>query len=160
MGVLKGKENDRFLHSSIEDNKTKRNTFGRKISFLLATCMLVIGLLSGCSAAKDESSAPSSKEMKMAATSDALKAESAQSSDAKSAAPAAAAGGITSNADSCIQSERGSHRTSAYGRKNAPITVMPATGSDQEAGFNRKLIYRANLVMPVEDYSKAQTAAT
>ncbi len=35
---------------------------------------------------------------------------------------------------------------------------MPATGSDEAAGFNRKLIYRANLVMPVEDYSKAQTA--
>ena len=158
MGVLKGKENDRFLHSSIEDNKTKRNTFGRKISFLLATCMLVIGLLSGCSAAKDESSAPSSKEMKMAATSDALKAESAQSSDAKSAAPAAAAGGITSNADSSSKAKEGATELAPTEGKNATITVMPATGSDEAAGFNRKLIYRANLVMPVEDYSKAQTA--
>jgi hypothetical protein len=81
--------------------------------------------------------------MNMAATSDAVKTES--SHDAKSAAPAAAAGG---KAAELAPTEV----------KNAPITVMPATGSDEAAGFNRKLIYRANLVMPVDDYSKAQTA--
>ncbi|MDQ0876867.1 cbb3-type cytochrome oxidase subunit 3 [Paenibacillus sp. V4I3] len=158
MGVLKSKMNGRFMQSSIENYKTKRNTFGRKISFLLATCMLVISLLSGCSSAKDESSAPSSKEMKMAATSDALKAESAQSADAKSAAPAAAAGGKASSADSSSKGKEGAAEIAPTEVKNAPITVMPATGSDEAAGFNRKLIYRANLVMPVEDYSKAQTA--
>ncbi|NOU76113.1 DUF4349 domain-containing protein [Paenibacillus sp. LMG 31458] len=158
MGVIKSKENGRFMHSSIAANKTKRNRLVRKISFLLATCMLVISILSGCSAAKDESSAPSSKEMKMSATSDALKAESAKSIDAKSAAPAAAAGGKTSSADATSKGKEGTAEIAPTDVKNAPITVMPATGSDDAAGFNRKLIYRANLVMPVEDYSKAQTA--
>ncbi|KRF32171.1 hypothetical protein ASG93_07645 [Paenibacillus sp. Soil787] len=144
MGVLKSKVHGSFMQSSTAANKTKRNRFGRKISFLLAACMLVIGLLSGCSSSKNESSMSSSADMKMVATSDAIKPESAKSLDAKSAAPAAAAG----KADELAPTEV----------KNAPITVMPATGNDEAAGFNRKLIYRANLVMPVEDYSKAQTA--
>lgn len=38
--------------------------------------------------------------------------------------------------------------------KDATMAVMPAIGSDEAAGFNRKLIYRANLVMPVDDYGK------
>lgn len=158
MGVLKSKENGRLMHSSISANKTKRNTFGRKISFLLATCMLVIGLLSGCSASKNDSSATSSKELNKVATSDTLKGESAQSVDAKSAAPAAAAGGNASSADALSKGKEGAAGVAPTDVKNAPITVMPATGSDEAAGFNRKLIYRANLVMPVEDYSKAQTA--
>lgn len=158
MGVLKSKVNGRFMHSSISANKTKRSTFGRKISFLLATCMLVIGLLSGCSTSKNDSSAPSSKELNKVATSDALKGESAQSVDAKAAAPAAAAGGNASSADALSKGKEGAAGVAPTDVKNAPITVMPATGSDEAAGFNRKLIYRANLVMPVEDYSKAQTA--
>nr|WP_173186446.1 DUF4349 domain-containing protein [Paenibacillus frigoriresistens] len=143
MGVLNSKENDRYMRRSNDANKTKRKSFDRKLSLLLASCMLVISLLSGCSSSKSDSSAASSKDMNMAATSDAVKPESAH--DAKSAAPAAAAGG---KAAELAPTEV----------KNAPITVMPATGSDGAAGFNRKLIYRANLVMPVDDYSKAQTA--
>ncbi|KQX64733.1 DUF4349 domain-containing protein [Paenibacillus sp. Root444D2] len=160
MGVLKSEGNCRFVQSSISANKTKRYRFDReKISFLLATCILLISLLSGCSSSKSDSSAASSKEMKMAATNDAVKSDSALSVDAKSAAPAAAAaGGKTSNADALTKSKDGAAEQAPSDVKNAPITVMPATGSDEAAGFNRKLIYRANLVMPVDDYSKAQTA--
>lgn len=158
MGVLKSKENGRFMPSGITANKTKRNRFVRKISFLLATCMLVIGLLSGCSASKNDSSAPSSKELNNVATGDSLKSESAQSADAKFAAPAAAAGGKANSSDAISKGKEGAAEIAPTDVKNAPITVMPATGSDEAAGFNRKLIYRANLVMPVEDYSKAQTA--
>ncbi|MDQ0921334.1 DUF4349 domain-containing protein [Paenibacillus sp. V4I5] len=158
MGVFKSKENGRFMPSSIAANKTKRNKFVRNISFLLATCMLVLGLLSGCSASKNDSSATSSKELNMVATSEALKGESTQLADAKSAAPAAAAGGKASSADTSFKGKEGAAEIAPTEVKNAPITVMPATGSDEAAGFNRKLIYRANLVMPVEEYSKAQTA--
>lgn len=159
MGVLKSNENVRFMHSSIAAKKTMRNRFGRRISFLLASFMLVISLLSGCSSSKSDSSKSSSNDMNMIATSDTVKPESAH--DAKSAAPAAAAAaaeGKASSSEALTKPKEGAAELAPNDIKNAPITVMPATGSDEAAGFNRKLIYRANLVMPVEDYSKAQTA--
>ncbi|SDM90297.1 protein of unknown function [Paenibacillus sp. yr247] len=155
MGVLKSKEISIFMYRSITAKKAKRIRFGRKISFLLATCMLVISLLSGCSASKSDSSKSSATEMKMGTSSNEAQPEALRADDKKVVAPAAkAASGQTGNAKETASMAN----QSPAEVKNAPITVMPATGSDEAGGFNRKLIYRANLVMPVEDYSKAQTA--
>lgn len=159
MGFLKSIKSGKVMQRRIETYKAEQIRFGRKISFLLATCMLVIGLLSGCSASKSESSAPAAKEMNMDAKSDTLSTQSAKSVDAKAAAPAVGASGKTgSSTDSSSKAKDVEADLAPTAANNAPITVMPATGSDEAAGFNRKLIYRANLVMPVEDYSKAQTA--
>ncbi|MDR6880156.1 DUF4349 domain-containing protein [Bacillus sp. 3255] len=125
------------------------NTLRRKASLLLAMCMLAGSLLAGCSSSKEDSApgaaASSSKadslhvEGQTAAVAPAVKQQSTKSSDAKEA-PAAEAGAAPSEG------------------KDASMTIIPAaTGSDEAAGFNRKLIYRANLVMPVDDYAKAQT---
>ncbi|OCT17106.1 hypothetical protein A8709_24285 [Paenibacillus pectinilyticus] len=114
------------------------------------------GVLAGCgstssSTSKDEassvaSSATSAEKMKgqtsTTAASDQLTAGT-ESNASHAAAPAAKADAASSK---------------QVDNKEVPSTVIPASGNDQEAGFNRKLIYRANLVMPVEDYSKAQTA--
>lgn len=117
---------------------------------MIVLCLLALGLLAGCSSSseskQDASTAASKSEMDMQTSG----ATADQFADAKkmnqsNAAPAAMAKEATTKAPT------------VDGKAAAPNVVMPASGNDQEAGFNRKLIYRANLVMPVEDYSKAQT---
>jgi hypothetical protein len=154
MGVLKS-EIGRFMYRSSAAKKVKRIRLGRKISLMLAACMLVIVLLSGCSASKSDTSKSSAAEMKMSTASDAGHSEALRADGKIAAAPAAQAANVQNG-----KSKEAATTTnqSPDEVKNATITVMPATGSDEAAGFNRKLIYRANLVMPVEDYSKAQTA--
>ncbi|KRE90420.1 hypothetical protein ASG89_08990 [Paenibacillus sp. Soil766] len=120
------------------------------LALMIVMCMLVLGLLAGCSSSsKSEQSASmadSKSDMNSVRTSGAT-ADQFASKDvsASNAAPAAKAKESTSIAPTSDD------------KSTTPNVVMPASGNDQEAGFNRKLIYRANLVMPVEDYSKAQT---
>ncbi|WP_171686212.1 DUF4349 domain-containing protein [Paenibacillus planticolens] len=125
----------------------------QKVSLLFAVCMLAGSLLAGCSSSKSETS--SSSGLQMSATSDAMKMDSPRAETQSASVPAVQA----QAASDAKGKEAGSAAESAPGdAKGGAITVMPAIGSDEAAGFNRKLIYRANLVMPVEDYSKAQTA--
>jgi hypothetical protein len=135
MGVLRGKM---WWHSKV------------MIAGILA--LLLIGSLAGCSASKDSSSSSSAK-------SEASRADTA-------AAPAAADGKNQSSADSLkvVSQNAGAANTAASSKgaaapaaSSAPITVTPALGNDGSDGFNRKLIYKANLVMPVKDYPAAQT---
>jgi hypothetical protein len=131
MGVLRGK----MWHSKV------------MIAGILA--LLLIGSLAGCSASKDSSSSSSAK-------SEATRADSA-------AAPAAAdAKNQSGSADSLKAvgqnaNTAASSKEAAPAASSAPITVTPAIGNDGSDGFNRKLIYKANLVMPVKDYPAAQT---
>lgn len=120
------------------------------LAVLIVLCMLALGALAGCStSSKSEQSASmadSKGEMNSVQTSGAT-ADQFASKDVKAsnAAPAAIANETTTKA------------STTEGKAAAPNAVIPASGNDQEAGFNRKLIYRANLVMPVEDYGRAQT---
>ncbi|NQX65456.1 DUF4349 domain-containing protein [Paenibacillus alba] len=120
---------------------------GRKWTtwYVLVVCIVVIALLSGCSSAAPDTAKSSTNETSDQIRMDGKQAETAKRSEDKAAAvPAAQAG----SGQLVVEKSKDA----------APISVMPATGSDEAAGFNRKLIYRANLVMPVEDYSKSQTA--
>jgi len=117
--------------------------------------ILVLTMLAGCSAAKSESSAKSAApEAPVAPAAQAASQPASMAHEQAAVASNAAAG---STAASIGQAAKDSAETKTDAVAQAPITVMPATGNDEAAGFNRKLIYHANLVMPVEDYSKAQT---
>ncbi|OPH47732.1 hypothetical protein BC351_09905 [Paenibacillus ferrarius] len=126
----------------------RRRKQGRKwtTSHIFVVCILVVALLSGCSSAVNDTAKSSlANETSDQMHVDGKQAEMAKRSEDKAAAVPAA--------------QAGSGQLAAEKSKDAAsISVMPAIGSDEAAGFNRKLIYRANLVMPVEDYSKSQTA--
>ncbi|BFT73330.1 DUF4349 domain-containing protein [Paenibacillus sp. P36] len=125
--------------------------WGQKVSLLLAVCMLIGSLVAGCSSSKND--AGSFSEQKMSSNSGAMAKEAPRAESQNAAAPA-----VQVHTTSDLKAaESGTAQTPADG-KDATMTVMPALGSDEAAGFNRKLIYRANLVMPVDDYGKAQTA--
>ncbi|UKS30284.1 DUF4349 domain-containing protein [Paenibacillus sp. HWE-109] len=148
MGVFKRKASKDLKQS------VTRGRVGKGLTVLIATAVLLAALLAGCSSAKDSSKSSSASEMKNDAMADSMQLSVTKQSDAKAAgAPAAQAAASTQK-----EGEKSSADTAPGGSKSSAITVMPATGSDEAAGFNRKLIYRANLVMPVEDYSKSQTA--
>ncbi|OAS13647.1 DUF4349 domain-containing protein [Paenibacillus oryzisoli] len=121
-----------------------------RIGVMVVLCMLVLGALAGCSSSsKSEHSASmadSKGEMNSVQTTGAT-ADQFTNKDvnASNVAPAPIAKESTTKA------------STTEGKAAVPNAVIPASGNDQEAGFNRKLIYRANLVMPVEDYSSAQT---
>ncbi|MFC5450193.1 DUF4349 domain-containing protein [Paenibacillus aestuarii] len=122
-----------------------------KLLHMIMLSLLLLSALAGCSSAKSESSAKSAAPEAQAASQPASMANAAQ--DQAAVAPGTAATG-TAAGSSRVANDSAQAKIDAA---PAPITVMPATGNDAAAGFNRKLIYRANLVMPVEDYSKAQT---
>ncbi|MGO4496985.1 DUF4349 domain-containing protein [Paenibacillus sp. 2RAB27] len=121
------------------------------LTLLIVMCMLVLAVLAGCS-----SSSKSQQDASMAASKGEM--NSVQKSDATSDKFADAKQVNQSNAAPAAEAKEATAKAPAVdGKTAAPNVVMPPSGNDQEAGFNRKLIYRANLVMPVEDYSKAQT---
>ncbi|WNR46432.1 DUF4349 domain-containing protein [Paenibacillus roseipurpureus] len=130
-----------------------------KLGGWIAVIVLVVGVLTGCgstSSKEDRSpSTASSSEMKMVQPEVATsmnQAGGAKDSVAAKVAPAAMASVADANKK---QSETSDLKAAP---SSAPNAVLAATGSEQDAGFNRKLIYHANIVMPVEDYVKAQTA--
>lgn len=126
----------------------------QKGSVLLAVCLLVACLLAGCSKSfRDETTA--SSEQKMSSSSGAAQMDAPRAESQRADAPATQAQAASDLKGKAADSLTAEPQPDS---KQAAITVMPAIGSDEAAGFNRKLIYRANLVMPVDDYGKAQTA--
>ncbi|SEB41718.1 DUF4349 domain-containing protein [Paenibacillus sp. GP183] len=121
----------------------------RKVMIAGILALLLMGSIVGCSASRDAKSsgsatsadtaaAPAAADMKNQSSTESLKLKSVDQN--ASAANTAA-----------------SSKMAAPAASSAPITVTPAIGNDGSEGFNRKLIYKANLVMPVKDYSAAQT---
>lgn len=121
-----------------------------RLSIMVVLCLMMLGMLAGCGSSSEskQDSAASSSSGEML---------SVQSSGATTDQFASAKDMNVGNAAPAAKAEAAKAQTTTAADKQAPNVVMPASGNDQEAGFNRKLIYRANLVMPVEDYSKAQT---
>ncbi|WP_339319652.1 DUF4349 domain-containing protein [Paenibacillus sp. FSL R10-2734] len=116
-------------------------------------CLLILAVvLAGCGSADDSNSAADSLAKQNSSMSNDAAAktetESAMASTANqstSAAPATEAGG---NEDSAVKGSTS---------ENTNQASAGFTGSDVVAGLNKKLIYKANLIMEVEDYGKAQT---
>jgi hypothetical protein len=137
MGVLRGKK---WLH--------------RKVMIAGILALLLMGSIAGCSASKSSNSsgvaksgAPSADTAAAPAAADVKNQSSTELSKSKAADQYAS---TASTADSA-------KGAAAPAASSAPITVTPAIGNDGSDGFNRKLIYKANLVMPVKDYPAAQT---
>ncbi|WP_313638827.1 DUF4349 domain-containing protein [Paenibacillus sp.] len=116
-------------------------------------CLLILAVvLAGCGSADDSNSAADKLAMNSGSMSNdaAAKTETqnsmASSADqSTSAAPETAAGGSEDSAVKGSTSENTNQASAGF------------TGSDVVAGLNKKLIYKANLNMEVEDYGKAQT---
>ncbi|MFD0692757.1 DUF4349 domain-containing protein [Paenibacillus sp. GCM10027628] len=120
----------------------------RSISLMLALGLVLTWALVGCSASKSDSLASTAGEAKMGSQpSGSMQTEKSAAADQKSVIGAAPTEG-SANQPAAAAPASG---------KTVLGTVIPPIGSDDAAGFNRKLIYRANMVMPVEDYNKAQT---
>ncbi|WP_340004296.1 DUF4349 domain-containing protein [Paenibacillus sp. FSL K6-0276] len=116
-------------------------------------CLLILAVvLAGCGSADSNSAGDSlAKNNSSMSNDEAAKIEEAQNSMASSAdqstsaAPETAAGGSEDSAVKGSTSENTNQASAGF------------TGSDVVAGLNKKLIYKANLNMEVEDYGKAQT---
>ena len=120
------------------------------VTIMIVLCLLALGVLAGCGSSSDS-------KQESAASASSGEMLKVQSSGAKADQFASAKDLNTNNAVPAAKAKDETTTAAVSDGKAAPNVVMPASGNDQEAGFNRKLIYRANLVMPVEDYSKAQT---
>jgi hypothetical protein len=143
-----------FMYSKAEGADSPRgNKYSRSVLTLSMALLLVWGL-TGCSASKSDSTTMAASEAK--AASQPIGNVQAEKSSAL-ADQKLSAGNTAERANTTTDSLKKKAEVSRASDKTVPITVIPAIGNDEAAGFNRKLIYRANLVMPVEDYSKAQT---
>ncbi|MNI23324.1 hypothetical protein D3C73_769090 [compost metagenome] len=100
-----------------------------RLRFIVLVCVIISLAITGCSSSNKSSD------------SQALTNETASLSDTKQKAEVAEA-----------KADGGNSNTA-----NSSLSITPAIGSDATDGFNRKLIYKANLVMPVKDYADAQT---
>ncbi|MEW9698106.1 DUF4349 domain-containing protein [Paenibacillus sp. SI8] len=126
----------------------------RSAGWMLAAALLLVFVISGCGASEADSKAPKLSKDKAASQ----PSGNAQVENSMAVEQKAASVEVAPRADATSDSMKKQAVTAAAASdKTVPITVIPATGSDEAAGFNRKLIYQANLVMPVEDYGKAQT---
>jgi hypothetical protein len=125
---------------------------------LLLAGALLSGLLAGCSsrgasgggnAAASAAAAPAAKAAAPLANANGVVSDMAKVAvaDQNAAAPSdpgpQAAGGAASSGSSAAES--------------AAAGMTPPIAADASDGFNRKLIYKANLVMEVADYGAAQT---
>jgi hypothetical protein len=131
--------------------KFYKSLFLHKGVLMTVIACLMISSLAGCSSpsSKDSSAAVS----KQASTASEAKADSG----IQDQFGASQAGAQDTKKSSVKQVAVGQSKAAAPAASMAPMAVTPAIGTDSSAGFNRKLIYKANLVMPVEDYGKAQT---
>lgn len=129
-----------------------RRTFG---SVLAGALLLGMVALAGCSSAKHDSAASNSGG---AATSARAAAPAA---DAK---PEAVANGAAKAADksAAVTNQTAAKGDTAKQPAGSPVPGGPTAGitppiaADSSEGFNRKLIYKANLVMEVAEYGEAQ----
>jgi hypothetical protein len=116
-------------------------------------CLLILAvILAGCGSADNKNSAADS----MAMNSGSMNSEAAAEVQTQSS--------MSSSADQSTsavpESEAGGSENLAVKGSTSENTVQVNagfTGSDVVAGLNKKLIYKANLNMEVEDYGKAQT---
>jgi len=124
----------------------------RRRQTTLAVLMTLTLLAAGCGARASDSAA----ESKAAAPA----AEMAVHSQAAAKADSFANATMTdqSGASQTLAQAKSAEPAAAANQQPAPGgATLAATGADAADGFNRKLIYQANLVMPVADYDKAQT---
>jgi hypothetical protein len=112
------------------------------VAFLIAS-------LAGCSASSSKA------DSSMASTASEAKNAQPAMQDQSGALPAGTATEMKQSAEKSAAVEQ--RKAGSPAAQTAPLMVTPAIGAESSAGFNRKLIYKANLVMPVEDYGKAQT---
>lgn len=118
-----------FVQNRHKDRLWEKGTGFRLLLTMFACLVIAIGIV-GCSSNKSSSSSQADK-------SDAAESTVAVAQDAK------------------VSKSKAEAANSAPA--NAALSITPAIGSDSDEGFNRKLIYQANLVMPVKDYAEAQT---
>lgn len=138
----------------------------QKILVGLAATVLLIGALAGCSSGKSDSTASNSGGAARAAVSPAAPAAA---SDAKSSATATAEKAAANNAAAKTESPKQADQAGAQNQSPTAQTgaqsqspaaqagITPPIAADSGDGFNRKLIYKANLVMEVPSYGEAQT---
>lgn len=144
-----------MLESQIRKNlgSNKRKVPGRKMFFLAMSLILLITMvLTGCGASSSDNDAggaanvasSSSGSAAMAFTSREVAAIDDQYGEMDAAAPSDLLASVTSDSKA---SENGTSATSQIGEPgNAALQAL-----------DRKLIYRANVTMEVEDYGRAQT---
>jgi len=121
--------------------------------------LLMMLVLSGCGAGDDNSAAnqTASYSNESTAAMDSSSTENFLGSNADKAAVT-----TSEEAAPAAKAVKGGDGGADSAAVNTVIENMDSpgagfTGSDVVAGLNKKLIYRANLVMEVEDYAKAQT---
>ncbi|MFC0214147.1 DUF4349 domain-containing protein [Paenibacillus chartarius] len=120
-----------------------------------ATGILLLGLLAGCSSGQQDAAAKSSNGA--SATASVARTEEAL--------PAAADGSAVPAGDAkAASSQTQAAPSQPATAPSSPAPMVPAAGitppigaGDTGDAFNRKLIYKANLVMEVQDYGEAQT---
>jgi hypothetical protein len=128
--------------------------------------LLVMSFGAGCSSSKSDSgskgNSPAVANTAMADTSlsvqdqnGAAKQEAKQ--DMKASSQSSESGKATAVTAGSASVSQPQAKGVSGSNNNEPLTVTPAIGMEGTDGFNRKLIYKANMVMPVEDYAKAQT---
>ncbi|UJF35129.1 DUF4349 domain-containing protein [Paenibacillus hexagrammi] len=124
----------------------------RRMSGLCLTTLLVAAILSGCGSSGENSTAKSAGAPKAEAQSASAAAEPAkvtgQSQQMGDRSPLASA------EDKALASTSSESNTTT---SPSQTSVVPAAQNEGEEGFNRKLIYHANLVMPVTDYVQSET---
>lgn len=138
----------------IEQEARHKKTVWKAFAVITAGALLVAAL-AGCSSAKSDSAASNSG----GAMAD--RAVTAGSSDAKPAAPAAEKSSNSANeaakADNNAVPQKSPDGSGQGQSPAAPASITPPVAADSGDGFNRKLIYKANLVMEVPSYGEAQT---
>jgi hypothetical protein len=122
----------------------------------LAAGALLIGVLAACSSAKRDNAGAQTADVASGG------AATASTSDAKPAAQAAEKGAAAAANDAAKAADKNESLAKAAGgdgqdQSVAAAGVTPPIAADSGDGFNRKLIYKANLVMEVPDYGDAQT---
>ncbi|NEW05264.1 DUF4349 domain-containing protein [Paenibacillus sp. SYP-B3998] len=146
-------QNDRLSSSG----KRRREPYKRTLMIALSISLLCIWGLTGCSSSRADSTHSAASEAKASSQ---LSGNASTEKLSGVTQPKGMASSDTERTVATAASDQEKQKAVVSSTTldiAAPITLVPKAGSDETAGFNRKLIYKANLVMPVEDYSKAQT---
>jgi hypothetical protein len=133
--------------------RSQRNgRFWKAVIIAGSLVLMLASSLAGCSSSSKDTASSAAQSNGVAKNSSGLEAkdQSGNTESAKASVQGTAAG--ATNSAPAAQDKAASASASSV-----PLTVTPAIGSDGSEGFNRKLIYKANLVMPVKDYAAAQT---
>lgn len=113
--------------------------------------LLLVGILSGCGSGDSNSAS------NMAMNSGAANKGEVTTSFSESTANQASSEALPASADAKGGGSGQEADSNPATAENTDSAGAGFTGSDVVAGLNKKLIYRANLIMEVEDYAKAQT---